>query len=80
MNRLRRAVEWAYYATALFFFLYLFYYYWTAEGGPVLLALTLIPVTFILFVLDSLRKDEFYPKLPAAANYAIASVYMRSRA
>ena len=73
---LRRVVEWAYYATALFFFVYLFVYYWTAGGGPVLLALTLIPVTFILFVLDSLRKDDFYPKLPAAANYAIACVYI----
>ena len=69
------AIEWAYYLTAVFFFVYLFAYYWTSEGGPVLLALTLVPVTFILFTLDELRKNEFYPRLPAAANYVIATVY-----
>jgi len=68
-------IDWAYYLTAVFFFVYLFAYYWTSEGGPVLLALTLVPVTFILFTLDELRKNEFYPRLPAAANYVIATVY-----
>ncbi len=69
------AVEWAYYLTAVFFFAYLLVYYWTGEGGPVLLALTLVPVTFILFTLDELRKNELYPRIPAAANYVIATVY-----
>jgi TRAP transporter 4TM/12TM fusion protein len=70
------ALEWAYYLAALFFFVYLFVYYWTGEGGPVLLAITLVPVTFILFTLDELRKNEFYPRLPAFANYAIALLYI----
>jgi len=70
------AVEWAYYLTAVFFFVYLFVYYWTSEGGPVLLAFALVPVTFILFTLEELRKNEFYPRLPAVANYAIAAVYI----
>ncbi len=61
---------------ALFFFIYLFYYYITGEGGPTLLAVVLLPVTFILFTLDSLRKNEFYPKLSPAANYLIAFIYM----
>jgi TRAP transporter 4TM/12TM fusion protein len=69
-------VEALYYLVAVFFFLYLFAYYWTSEGGPVLLAVTLVPVTFILFTLDELRKNEFYPKLPAGANYFIAAVYI----
>ncbi len=69
------AVEWLYYLTAVFFFVYLFVYYWTSLGGPVLLAITLVPVTFILFTLDELRKNEFYPRLPAIANYVIAAVY-----
>ncbi len=73
--RPHRAVEWVYYATAVLFFVYLFVYYWTAEGGPVLLAFTLVPVTFILYTLEALRKNEFYPRLPVAANYAIAVVY-----
>lgn len=76
MARPRLVLEVLYYVTAAFFFLYLFIYFWTSEGGPVLLALTLVPVTFILFVLDALRKDELYPKLPVVANYAIAAVYI----
>src|SRR5687768_14327054 len=71
-----RAVEWLYYATALFFFVYVFGYYWTSLGGPVLLAVTLVPVTFVLFTLDALRKNELYPRLPGAANVAIAVVYI----
>jgi TRAP transporter 4TM/12TM fusion protein len=74
--RPRRVLDWLYYLTALFFFLYLFVYYWTTEGGPVLLAFALVPVTFILHTLEALRKNEFYPRLPAAANYAIAAVYI----
>jgi TRAP transporter 4TM/12TM fusion protein len=69
-------VEWLYYLTAVFFFVYLFTYYWTSAGGPVLLASTLVPVTFVLFTLEALRKNEFYPRLPAIANYAIAAIYI----
>jgi TRAP transporter 4TM/12TM fusion protein len=69
-------LDWAYYLAAVFFFVYLLVYYWTGEGGPVLLAITLVPVTFILFTLDGLRKNEFYPRLPAPANYAIAVLYV----
>jgi TRAP transporter 4TM/12TM fusion protein len=67
------AVEWLYYLTAVFFFVYLFVYYWTSEGGPTLLAIAMVPVTYILYTLDALRKNEFYPRLPAGANYAIAA-------
>ncbi len=74
--RARAAIDGLYYLTAVFFFVYLFVYYWTGAGGPVLLAITLVPVTFILFTLDELRKNEFYPRLPALANYVIATVYI----
>lgn len=69
-------VEWAYFLTAAFFFVYLLVYYWTGEGGPVLLAFALVPVTFILYTLDALRKNELYPRLPAVANYVIGSIYI----
>jgi TRAP transporter 4TM/12TM fusion protein len=69
------AVEWLYYLTAIFFFVYLFVYYLTSEGGPTLLAITLVPVTYILYTLEALRKNELYPRLPLAANYVIAAVY-----
>ncbi|MGB5082959.1 MAG: hypothetical protein WBO23_19695, partial [Burkholderiales bacterium] len=75
-SRPRRAADWLYLLTAVFFFVYLFVYYWTGEGGPTLLAIALVPVTFILFTLDGLRNNEFYPRLPAGANYAIAAVYI----
>jgi TRAP transporter 4TM/12TM fusion protein len=74
--RARKTAGGLYYLTAVFFFIYLFVYYWTSEGGPVLLALTLVPVTFILYTLDELRKGEFYPRLPALATYVIATVYI----
>lgn len=77
-TRPRLVVELLYYLTAIFFFVYLFVYYWTAEGGPVLLAFTLVPVTFILFTLEELRNGRCYPRLPMAANYLIATVYIIS--
>ena len=76
INRPRAAVDWAYYLTAVFFFVYLFVYYWTGEGGPVRLAFGLLPVTFVIYTLEALRKNDLYPRLPAAANYAIAAVYI----
>ncbi|MGQ0525596.1 MAG: TRAP transporter permease [Betaproteobacteria bacterium] len=69
-------VGWAYFLTAAFFFVYLLVYYWTGEGGPVLLAFALVPVTFILYTLDALRKNELYPRLPAVANYVIGGIYI----
>ena len=70
------AADWAYYATAIFFTAVLFWYYWTGEGGPALLAFALVPVSFILFTLEALRKNELYPSLPAVARYAIAALYI----
>ncbi len=74
-SRPRATVEFLYFATAIGFFGYLLHYYLTTTGGPTLLAFTLVPVTFVLFTLDALRKDELYPSLGAAANYGIAAVY-----
>jgi TRAP transporter 4TM/12TM fusion protein len=73
--RSRFILDCIYYAVAIFFFLYLFVYYWTSEGGPTLLAMTLVPVTFVLFTLGALRANDLYPGLPQAANYVIAAIY-----
>lgn len=75
-GRARAVAEALYYFVAVFFFLYLFVYYWTGAGGPVLLAITLVPVTFVLYTLDELRKAEFYPRLPAAVAYPLAALYV----
>jgi TRAP transporter 4TM/12TM fusion protein len=69
------ALDIIYYASSIAFSVYMFYYYWTGIGGPTLLAMAMIPVTFCLFTLQSLRANELYPRLPLAANYVIATVY-----
>ncbi|MGH6683557.1 MAG: TRAP transporter large permease subunit, partial [Pseudolabrys sp.] len=69
------ALDAVYYCTAIGFALYMLYYYWTGAGGETLLAMACIPVTYILFTLQSLRENDFYPTLPIAANYAIAVIY-----
>ena len=38
--------------------------------------MTLVPVTYVLFVLNGLRENDLYPGLPHAANYALAAVYI----
>ena len=73
--RPRIVINCIYYAVAISFFLYVFYYYCTGVGGATLLALTLIPITFVLFTLQALRDGDLYPRLPPFANYAIAAVY-----
>jgi TRAP transporter 4TM/12TM fusion protein len=62
-----------FYGVSISFLCYMFYYYWTGIGGPTLLAMTMIPVAYVLFVLQSLRHNDFYPRLPMAANYVIAT-------
>jgi TRAP transporter 4TM/12TM fusion protein len=74
--RLRTIVQRLYYVIAVFFCLYLLSYYLTGEGGPTLLAVALVPVTFVLFVLDELLKDGLYPQFGAVTNYLIAAVYI----
>jgi TRAP transporter 4TM/12TM fusion protein len=75
-SRSRLVVGWLYYLTAVFFFVYLFVYYLSSAGGPTLLAITLVPVTFIIYTLEALRQDEFYPRFPPLARYLIAAVYI----
>jgi len=72
--RPRIILDGIYYATAIFFFLYLFAYFWTSAGGPTLLAMTLVPITYILFILNALRENDLYPGLKPRANYVIAAI------
>jgi TRAP-type uncharacterized transport system fused permease subunit len=72
--RPRVVLECIFYAVAIFFFVYLLSYFWTSEGGPTLLAMTLVPVAYVLFVLNSLRDSDLYPGLPPVANYGIAAI------
>ena len=69
------ALDAIYYVSAVSYTVYMFYYYWTSAGGPVVLAMTMVPLTFGLFTLRALRDNEFYPELPRTVNYAIALVF-----
>ena len=57
-----------YYLLAAAFFVHLFNYYLTSAGGEVLLAFVLVPITFVIHTLDSLRKGDFYTKLTPVLN------------
>jgi TRAP transporter 4TM/12TM fusion protein len=65
-----------FFLVAFCFFIYLLRYYMTGAGGPTLLAVTLVPATFILFTLDALRTGGLYPRLARAANYVFAAAYI----
>ena len=69
-----RALDAIYYALSLGFLGVMLYYYWTGLGGPTLLAMTMIPIVYVLFVLQALRRNELYPQLPLALNYLIAAL------
>jgi TRAP transporter 4TM/12TM fusion protein len=73
---LRAVVHGCYYFIAVLFFLYLLNYYVSGEGGPTVLAVRLVPVTFVLFVLDELRKDQFFPQLGWGTRHTIALGYV----
>ena len=68
-------LDYLYYTVSISLFLAIFVYYWTGLGGPTLLAMTLIPIVFVLFTLQELRGNDFYPALPPVANYLIAFAY-----
>jgi TRAP transporter 4TM/12TM fusion protein len=74
-DRARLVLNYVYYPLSIGFFLVMFYYYWSGIGGPTLLAMTMIPIVFVLYTLQSLRANELYPALPAVANYVIAFAY-----
>jgi TRAP transporter 4TM/12TM fusion protein len=49
-HRARRsplALDTIYYVAAVSYAVYMFYYYWTSAGGPVVLAMTMVPLTFV---------------------------------
>lgn len=69
------AIEIAYYAAATIFFGILFVYYLTGLGGPSQLAAALVPLTFVIFALNALRENDFYPLLSRPLNYLIGVIY-----
>ena len=75
-----RHLDCIYYAVAIFFALYLFTITGPSAGGPTLLAMTLIPITYVLFTLQALRDERSLSRAcRRRANYVIARSTSRSR-
>src|SRR5690606_35920567 len=63
----------AFYLVAAGLFFYLLRYYATGAGGPTLLAVTAVPLTYAVVILNDLRRGDLYPALPPAVSAAIAA-------
>jgi TRAP transporter 4TM/12TM fusion protein len=68
-------IDCIFYAASITFGLYMFYYYWTGGDGPIVLAMSAIPFTYVLFTLQALRQNDLYPALPMNVNYLIGTAY-----
>jgi len=67
----------SYLIATIVYLLFSLHYFTTGLGGTMLLAITLVPIAYILYVLNSLAAGELlYPRLGLKANVAIASVYI----
>jgi TRAP transporter 4TM/12TM fusion protein len=59
------------------YLLFSLHYFTTGIGGAMLLAVTLVPMVYVMYVLSSLAAGNLlYPRLGLKANIAIASVYI----
>lgn len=64
-----------FYITGTAFVVYLSRYYLTGIGGPSLLAITAVPLTLCLVILNDLRHGLLYPRLGLVAPFLIALLY-----
>lgn len=75
-QRLGLVADILFYAAATGFFAYLLRYYMTGAGGPSLLAVTMVPMTLCIVVLNDLRNGRFYETLGAIIPWFIAAAYV----
>jgi len=75
-QRLGLIADILFYAAATSFFLYLSRYYMTGIGGPSLLAVTMVPMTLCIVVLNDLRNQRFYERLGAIVPWFVAAAYI----
>jgi TRAP transporter 4TM/12TM fusion protein len=59
------------------YLLFSLHYFTTGLGGTMLLAVTLVPIAYVMYVLNSLAAGELlYPRLGLKLNIAIAGLYI----
>ncbi len=73
---LRQSATVGFYAVALLFTVVLLRYYATGAGGPTMLAVSMVPVAYILVTFDDIRKGVLYPKLPVLASAGVGAVFI----
>lgn len=64
------------FVVSTFFFVYLVQYFLTGTGGPLLLATRMVPITIIIFVLNTLQAKNIYPRLGTGLNRIIGVIYI----
>jgi len=63
--------------TTVVYLLFSLHYFTTGLGGTMLLAVTLVPIAYVMYVLNSLAAGELlYPRLGLKLNIAIAGLYI----
>lgn len=75
-QRLGLAADILFYIFCAGFFAYLFRYYMTGAGGPSLLAVTMMPITLCIVILNDLRKQMLYPALGPVLPWLFAVAYI----
>ncbi|MGY6708558.1 MAG: TRAP transporter permease [Rhizobiaceae bacterium] len=75
-QRLGLLADILFYVAATAFFVYLSRYYMTGVGGPSLLAVTMVPMTLCIVVLNDLRGQRFYERLGVIVPWFIAAAYI----
>ena len=67
----------AYLITTIIYLIFSLHYFTTGLGGTMLLAVTLVPLAYVLWVLNSFVSGKLpYPRLGLKPNIAIAGVYI----
>lgn len=75
-RRLKQVANVLFYILSAGFFAYLFRYYMTGVGGPSLLAVSGVPVAFMIVILNDLRHGDLYPRLGPIVPWFIAAAYI----
>lgn len=77
LAEMRKFLNPCYLIATIVYLIFSLHYFTTGLGGAMLLAVTLVPIAYVLWVLNSLLVGELpYPRLGLKPNLAIAGVYI----
>ncbi len=77
LAKMRKFIVSCYLITTIVYLAFSLHYFTTGLGGTMLLAITLVPLAYVLWILNSFVTGELpYPRLGLKPNIAIASVYI----